>query len=31
VILGGIFLIIFWIALIFLLIIRAAQRKKYGV
>ncbi len=30
VILGGIFLIIFWIALIILLIIRAAQRKKYS-
>jgi len=30
VILGGIFLIIFWIALIILLIIRVAQRKKYS-
>lgn len=31
VILGGIFLVIFWVAFIILLIIRAAQRKKYGV
>jgi len=30
VVLGGIFLVIFWIAFFILLIIRAALRKKYG-
>jgi hypothetical protein len=30
VILGGIFLVIFWIAFGVLLIIRAAQKKRYG-